>query len=319
MINLQEIKKNLENASFFTGNIKEQVSMKDYTTFKIGGNADIFICPNDEKSMTGTIQNLHDRKIPFFILGGGSNIVVSDDGITGAVIHTSLLDNIQILSHDETTGEVHIRCSCGCSIDSIIHFCIENELTGLETFAGLPGTIGGALYMNARCYDYSISEKLISARYCKTDNANTIMHYTFDSDNWGYKKSPFQSDDDSLYILSGDLKVYKGIKKEIQTKCDFFIQDRKDKGHFNNPCAGSVFKNNRDFGKSSGEIIDSLGLKGFQIGNAQIAPWHGNLIINLGCASADDIKEIVNQVHDKVQNAYGYNLESEILFIGKFS
>ncbi len=318
MINLLKTIKNMVKQNNFSATIQENIYMKDHTTFKIGGKAEVYVCPNSENDFVNIIRELLNENIPFFILGGGSNIVVSDEGIQGVVLSTENLTDIRILSEDESTGKTIIRASCGCSIESILQFCIENELTGLETFAGLPGTIGGAMFMNARCYDYSISDKLVFARYFDIHDSKSIQVYAKMDADWAYKKSPFQitSHKQAKVILTGDLLLLKGNKDDIEKKCDFYIKDRETKGHFKYPCAGSVFKNNRNFGKSSGEIIDSAGLKGFKIGNAEISPWHGNLIINLGGASADDIKKIVAYVQKTVKEKTGFELECEILFVG---
>ncbi len=316
MINLQNIVKNIKKLQNFQGECIFSESMKKHTTFKVGGNAQVFATPENENSLRILVQELIDQKVNYFILGGGSNIVVSDSGIEGFVISTEKLNTISLVTCND--GSLQVRCESGCTIEALTEFCIENALTGLESFAGLPGTVGGALYMNARCYDFSISDVLASATYTYEDSLSTITTYTMNKEDWDYKKSPFQQQNPLTIILSADFNVTKGNKNSIQDKCSYYISDRKEKGHFTYPCAGSVFKNNRDFGKASGQIIDSVGLKGFTIGNAQVAPWHGNLIINLGSASADTIKELVTHVQKRVQQETGKKLECEILFVGKF-
>ncbi len=299
----------------FQGEILFSEPMKNHTTFKIGGEAQVFAIPENEESLLLLLQELHNNGIPYFILGGGSNIVVSDLGIEGFVVSTQKLNTIQVIQND---NDFFLHCACGTTIEALTEFCINNNITGLENFAGLPGTIGGALFMNARCYDTSISDILHQARFFTTDNYTCIQTYTMNSADWDYKKSPFQSKNPESFIVSANFKVSNGLKKAIKEKSDFYIKDRKSKGHFSHPSAGSVFKNNRAFGFPSGKIIDEAGLKGFTIGNAQIAPWHGNLIINLGDASADNIKEIVEHVKNTVLQKTGKRLDCEILFIGKF-
>ncbi len=316
MINLQNTAKNVKKMENFQGEILFSEPMSKHTTFEIGGDAQAFAIPENEQSFLLLLDYVQQNKIPYFILGGGSNIVVSDLGIEGFVISTEKLSSIEIIHNTDLS--ITVRCGAGCTIESIIEFCIENELSGLETFAGLPGTVGGALFMNARCYDKSISDVLANATFVSSNNFLHIEQYIMNNDDWDYKLSPFQSKSPLSIILSADFKVEKGCQSSIREKCDYYTNDRKSKGHFSHPCAGSVFKNNRNFGKASGQIIDSAGLKGFSIGNAQIAPWHGNLIINLGGASADNIREIVAHVQNVVQESTGKRLECEILFVGKF-
>ncbi len=315
MKNLHIIAKNIINSQNFQGEILCNEPMNRHTTFKIGGNADVFAIPHTIESLLYVLQELQNNSIPYFILGGGSNIVVSDNGIEGFVITTEKINKITV---EESNERIILTAQAGCTIKDITDFCIENELSGLETFAGLPGSIGGAVFMNARCYDKSISDVLVQSKYISIANSQEITTYTMNTIDWNYKKSPFQTSDNSLIILSVTLLVKKGSKELITTECNKYITDRKQKGHYDFPCAGSVFKNNRNFCKPSGKIIDEVGLKGFTIGKAQIAPFHGNLIINLGDAFAEDIKRIVEITQKRVYDSTGFNLESEIIFVGKF-
>ena len=205
-------------------------------------------------------------------------------------------------------------CGAGCTFEKITDFCIKNEISGLENFAGLPGTTGGATFMNARCYEVSISDVLSSVKYIDLSDF-TEKTYSVDLSEWDYKKSPFQSGD--KIITQVNFNVKKGISKEIEEKSLSFIKDRENKGHFKFPSAGSVFKNNRNFGKPSGKIIDEVGLRGFSVGQAQVAPWHGNFIINNGNATASDVRNLVEIIQEKVLKETGFMLECEIIFTDK--
>lgn len=284
-------------------------SLKNRCTFKVGGRAKVLLCPRDCESFLNIIKNLRKTHESWFVLGGGSNIVPKDEDFDGYVLSTNNLNNI------EFSDEI-LSCQCGTKIESIIQFCIENSISGLENFAGLPGTIGGAVYMNARCYDKSISDVLCGVDYIDGDK---ILHYDFDSKDWQYKKSPFQ--EKSIFnpykiILKAYLKVKKlSSDNQIEQICQKYIDDRKLKGHFKYPSAGSVFKNNRNFNKPSGVIIDEVGLKGKMIGGAQVAPWHGNFIINIEDATSKDIKDLVESVKKEVFDKTGFLLECEIIFL----
>jgi UDP-N-acetylmuramate dehydrogenase len=192
----------------------------------------------------------------------------------------------------------------------------------------MPGTIGGAIWMNARCYGSEIADVLswveIICREQGTGNKEQIIESEYivkkieieNGTGFGYKQSPFQKMD--CLILSAALKLKKGSKDKILTEMEKNRHDRQDKGHYLFPCAGSAFKNNHDFGKPTGAIIDELGLKGFQKGGAQIAPFHANIVINTGNAAASDIRALMDEVAGKVKIATGFTLEPEIIFAGEW-
>ncbi|MBO5236768.1 MAG: UDP-N-acetylmuramate dehydrogenase [Spirochaetaceae bacterium] len=313
--NVRKITENFNMQGNFQGQILQDESMAERTTFKIGGKADLLLEPMDIPSLKLAILELNNAGIPFVIVGGGSNIVVPDQGLRYAVISTRALCSI---SHQEVEGETYLSCQCGCTIQQITEYCQKHNLGGLENFAGLPGTVGGALYMNARCYDKSFNQIVKSINFLeeKTGSEGT---YFYDSADWDYKKSPFQTSLASSVIIEADFFVKPLVgKTDIQDSLDKasgFIQDRKQKGHFDYPSAGSVFKNNREFGKPSGQIIDQLGLKGMTLGGAKVAPWHGNFIINTGNALAKDVKALVERIQAEVKSKTGFVLEPEIIFL----
>ena len=202
---------------------------------------------------------------------------------------------------------------------SLVKFCTENTISGLEQFAGLPGSVGGAVYMNARCFDKSISDVLFSVSTMEIDRTAkkiTLNQELFDPSVWAYKKSPYQGGD-RFITTATFLLTQKNASElpQIQAECKKYIAERVNKGHFKFPSAGSVFKNNRDFGKPSGQIIDEAGLRGTAIGGAKVADFHGNFIINTGDAKASEIKQLVQLVQAKVREKYGFYLETEIIFV----
>ena len=204
---------------------------------------------------------------------------------------------------------------------ALVKFCTENSISGMEQFAGLPGSVGGAVYMNARCFDLSISDRLFSVSWIDYSDKKIKLHQgLFDPSEWDYKKSPFQSssEKDQLYITQATFRLTPAgasAHDRICTDCKKYIAERVDKGHFKYPSAGSVFKNNHAFGAPSGKLIDNCGLKGLTCGGAQIAPFHGNFIINTGSATAADIRTLVSQAQKAVYDKFGFQLEPEIIFI----
>lgn len=285
----------------------ENVNLAKFSSFNVGGNADFFTQPKTEDDFFESIEWAKSQKMPIFILGGGTNLVISDDGIEGLTIHTGKMDEIR-LDNDE------IWAQCGAKMNDLVDFCRENGFSEFEKFTGLPGTVGGALFMNARCYEKSICENLIGADFfdlkkgCKTA-------YTFCPSHWGYKRSPFMGNQG--VILNGRFKKVLGVPDEIQKNCEFYLKSRKEKRQFDFPSAGSVFKNNHSFGKSSGAIIDEAGLKGTCYGGAKVSDFHGNFIINTGEATTKDIFSLVQIVKEEVQNKFGFQLECEIRFVGR--
>lgn len=300
----------------------ENEALAPKSTFKVGGTARLFITPQTPEQLESTISAVRSAELPYFVTGGASNVVYPDGIYEGAIISTQGIKEI-IYDPDETAsdGSVLVTCQCGVPMAAFVDFCTRKNLTGAEQFAGLPGTVGGAVYMNARCFDRSISDILYSTTHLqyKGDKAQQI-ELPFDSKDWDYKKSPFQStkDKNQLYITQATFRLTPAgasAHDRITADCKKYIAERVNKGHFKYPSAGSVFKNNHAFGAPSGKLIDDCGLKGLTCGGAQIAPFHGNFIINTGSATAADIKSLVSQAQKAVYEKFGFNLEPEIIFI----
>jgi UDP-N-acetylmuramate dehydrogenase len=320
VMNMQKIKEIINKCQKETPceiSVRYDEPMKDHTTFKVGGPADCWLCPAGEGFSSFCINILNScraEKIPVFILGGGANIVVSDKGIRGIVLDMSGWKG------EIRSKENEIIFKSGTSIDEAVDTACAAGLSGLEFLAGMPGTIGGAVWMNARCYESEIAEVLNWVEIISIEQA-TKSGYVInrveikDGAGFAYKQSPFQKMD--CIILSASFKLKKGDKEKMLIKIDEYRKDREKKGHYLFPCAGSAFKNNRDFGKPTGQIIDELGLKSKQIGGAQIAPFHGNIIINKNNASALDIRALLSETTMLVKGKTGFTLEPEILFVGE--
>ena len=311
---IREIVENIKDMPFSGEDAGFDVPLDQYTTMKVGGPAEALFKPKTQDGCLVLLRELVKNGIHFFVLGGGSNLVIRDKGINGAVIGTHNLNSICL---DEEKME--LRCGSGVTVGAVIDFCLEHHLGGMEYFSGLPGTVGGASYMNARCYERNFSEYIKSVDYIDTEAEElSISRYEMDAADWDYKKSPFTGRKTLItgVILTGLRKLEsQEEQKAFEEACAHYLEDRKNKGHFKCPSAGSVFKNNRSFGKPSGKLIDEAGLKGFSVGGAQIAPWHGNFIINRGNAKAKDIKDLVELVQKKVFENTGFLLEPEIIFV----
>lgn len=300
---------------------KENEPLASKSTFKVGNTADLFIVPDSVNSFCRAVSASKSQESKFFILGGGSNVVFPDTPYNGIIISTENLNNILVTDdeHDDISkNEVLVTCECGTTMAAFVNFCTKHNFSGAEQFAGLPGTIGGAVYMNARCFEKSISDILYSTEHLELlpHGKFSLINLPFAKDQWNYKKSPFQNQE--RYITSATFRLTRVSSEQhdqIEKDCKKYISERVEKGHFKFPSAGSVFKNNHDFGMPSGKLIDEAGLKGTIIGGAQIAPFHGNFIININNAKASDIRELVELCKAKVLEKFGFSLEPEIIFI----
>ncbi len=287
------------------GTVRENEDMSIHTTFKCGGKAEIFISVKSVEDILKIKSLAREHNIPIFILGGGANILVSDKGIPGITIYLGELNKVY-------REENVLIAESGISVNSLCEFALNNSLSGLEFIYGMPGTLGGAVWMNARCYGDEISSSFLWAEFIN-QNGEVKKQY-FDSKDWDYKISPFQSN--NIIITKIALQLKPGNKDEIYSIMEQNNRDRNNKGHFKFPCAGSVFKNNRDFGEPSGKIIEDSGLKGLVKGEAQISEFHANIIVNLGKAKSSDIDYLINEVIKTVYNKKGYILEPEVLKVG---
>ena len=322
MFNLGEKEKKNSFPVKFCDIIQKEVRLSPFTSFKIGGNADIYITPSSPEELEATLTFIQEERIPAILLGGGTNLLIPDEGIRGAVIHTCRLNRILLLKNGEDT---HIQAEAGALMQDVTEFCAEHGLTGLEDFAGLPGTVGGAVFMNARCYEKSISDVLVFvSTLCPSEKGCALEEYYCRQEDWGYKCSPFQPQNKRYAELEGNRSVIVSATFRtapadtvvIRKKMESRIADRTGKGHFKLPSAGSVFKNNHEFGKPSGRLIDEAGLRGLQIGGAQVAPWHGNFIVNTGSATAREVMELIGTIQQRVKDKTGFELEPEIIFAG---
>jgi len=310
-----------ESSCNFEVRYNEPMSL--HTTFKTGGPADCWIKPTGDSFPVFTAALMKEAKIesvPVFFFGGGANILVADAGIHGIVVDMGgwTGENID-LQRDKLNGRKNtvLVFYSGTKLDDAAEIAAENDLSGLEFLAGMPGTIGGAVWMNARCYGCEIADVLGEIEMINFNGTEPVLVWrTVYKAEFGYKFSPFQNMD--ALILSASFRLIPGNREKIRAKMETHRKDREEKGHYRFPSAGSVFKNSPFFGRPSGKIIDDLGLRGLQTGGAQVAPWHGNIIINTGGASSSDIRALIDDVAARVKSKEGFSLEPEILFLGEW-
>jgi len=296
------------SGSLFEGEIKFMEPMSSHTSLRIGGNADIYALPADIPSLIGILINLKNNGIPFFALGGGTNILVRDNGIEGAVISLKSFKNITKIKEDGDS--VIIYAGSGVLLQRFVNYCKENGYKGIEELAGIPGTIGGAIYGNAGSFGLEIKDVLYSIDIM--NEAGLIKRFTPDSLNFGYRTSGISSGN---IIIGAEIKLKKGDKKEIAEKIGDFLKIKKEKQPIWEPSAGCVFKNPP--GLYAGRLIEEAGCKGLRVGDVEVSNLHANFFINKGRAKADDFLKLMEIVLYRVKRKTGIILEPEIKIIGR--
>lgn len=284
---------------------KQDEPMKNHTSFKTGGLATIFIEPKDENELSKVLKLCCENKIATFVLGKGSNLLVSDDGIKDrAVIHLAKgMDKIELI--DETT----ILVGAGASLMSLCKFALANELTGLEFAYGIPGSCGGAAFMNAGAYGGEMKDVLYCCNHL--DEEGNKGAFSGDELDLSYRHSVYSGK--NFVITDLTLKLKKGNKTEIESKMNELMSRRKEKQPLEYPSAGSVFK--RPEGYFAGALIEQSGLKGKKIGGAAVSEKHAGFIINVGGATTKDVTELIKHCQKTVKDKFGVDLETEIRFL----
>lgn len=278
--------------------------MCNHTSFKVGGPADYFIEPLNFDEVCKVVSFLKNEVIPYFVVGKGSNLLVSDKGIEGAVISLGLLDKISVNGNQ-------ITAQAGASLIGVCVNAMQNGLSGLEFAYGIPGAVGGALYMNAGAYGGEISQVVKSAEYITSDGE--VKTINSEDMKLGYRTSIFK--DSTKIIISVTFELEEGNQDEIKSKMDDFMERRRSKQPLEFPSAGSTFK--RPIGNFAGALIEKNNLKAVRVGGAMVSEKHAGFIINYENATCEDIKGLMQLVSDTVYKSDGIRLEPEVIFVGK--
>ena len=276
--------------------------MKDYTTFQIGGPCDILVRPYDEGQVAALIQFCAVNGIRWQVIGNGSNLLAPDGGVSGVVIQIG--SNFSYIRKSLKEGE--IICAAGASLSAAAAFAQKEGLTGLEFAWGIPGNVGGALFMNAGAYGGEMKDIVVSADYVDgMGNARTIG---FSEMQFGYRHSVFSDKD--WCITKVKMQLRPGDPAEIRRTMENLMERRKSKQPLEYPSAGSVFK--RPEGNYAGALIEQCGLKGRRVGGAQVSEKHAGFIVNLGDASSRDVARLIREIQNTVEEQTGYRLECEM-------
>lgn len=307
MLDNREILNNLEKI-ISKDKIKQNEPMKEHTSLKIGGPAEIFVRVSSVEELKEILKLCKTNKITLTIVGNGSNILVLDKGIKGIVIKTNLKE---IKIKNKENENIEITVDDGVQLGFLAQKLLKEEITGFEELSGIPGTIGGAIVMNAGAHGKEMKD--IVTEITAIDYSGNIHIFTNEEAKFEYRNSIFSTGE--YIILQVKLLLKKGNKEEIKLKMNEYAQYRKEKQPIEYPSAGSTFKRGKDF--VTAKLIDDAGLKGYSIGGAKVSEKHAGFVINTGNATAKDIIELIKYVQDKVYEKFGKKIELEIKILGE--
>lgn len=299
---IQEFCQKLKN-QLQKGTVLEQELMSRHTSFKIGGPADIFVQPASAEEMAQALRLAREEQVPFFVMGNGSNLLVSDEGFRGMILHTGGLKEISV-ERDVIYAEA------GATLRRVAKEAWEHGLTGLEFAAGIPGSLGGAVCMNAGAYGGEMKDVLLDVRVM-TREGEVVLLSAKDLD-LSYRHSVLQEKE--YIVLSARLHLTRGDKEQIKDRMDELAQARKEKQPLEYPSAGSTFK--RPEGYFAGKLIQDAGLKGYTVGGAQVSEKHSGFVINRGNATAEEVLFLIRQVQKRIKQQFGVAMDTEVRMLG---
>lgn len=321
--------------------------MAGHTTFRIGGPADAFALPRSPEALAALLEAAREGGFPAYLIGGGANLLVADAGVRGLVVSTAGLGGIRELGPGELGaaglpgaaldaeppasdrgGERRLYAGAGVPVAELVEKAAELGLGGLEFAAGLPGSVGGAVYMNARCYEREFADALAYVDYLPAGGglasagggAALPARLFVERGDWAYKRTPFMPGGSSAgaAVLGATFSLRPADPAALRARMAELEADRRAKGHFDYPSAGSLFKNNRAFGRPTGKILDELGFRGLRVGDAMVSPKHANIFVNAGRATAADMMTLIRRAQGAAREAFGYELEPEVVALGEF-
>ena len=283
---------------------EQNCPLSRHSSFRIGGAADLALFPNSSDQLCQALSLLRTREVPMLVIGNGSNVVFSDEGYRGAVVFTGKCRKIKIENNI-------VYADAGVSLSALSSAARDEGLSGLEFAFGIPGTLGGAVYMNAGAYGGSMSDVCINSEYYDIQTSQ-LVRLTGSEQGFDYRTSVYQKHPERI-ILGATLKLQKANREAITEQMHTYIEKRKSSQPLELPNAGSTFK--RPEGHFAGKLIEDCGLKGLTVGGAQVSTKHAGFIVNIGGATCEDVKRLIEQIKATVLQQTGVELECEIRFL----
>ncbi|MBY0009730.1 UDP-N-acetylmuramate dehydrogenase [Paenibacillus typhae] len=302
-MNISQVEQDLQQL-LPDGTVRSREMLKTYVFTQIGGIADILAVPASYEEIRNVVTYARERNIPLTVLGNGSNVIIRDGGIRGIVLYTSVLDKMAIENG-------LLVAQCGAKIIDASAYALEQELTGLEFACGIPGTVGGALYMNAGAYGGEVKDVLHSA--LAVNKEGQLVTLQGEELQFGYRHSIFAGGD--YIVLEARFALQPGDPAAIKAKMDELTYLRESKQPLEYPSCGSVFK--RPPGRFAGQLIQESGLQGVRIGGAEVSRKHAGFIVNADNATANDYIGLIHHVRAAVKDKFGVELETEVRIIGE--
>lgn len=288
--------------------VSESEAMSRHTTFRIGGPAKVFVSPDNIEKIIKTIELLKKEEQEYFILGNGSNLLVADEGYKGIVVST---ENLKELNIEKEDGDMtYIYAQAGVMLSRAAVLASESSLTGFEFAGGIPGSIGGAVSMNAGAYGGEIKDVIVGADVLMEDGS--VVKMTNKELELSYRNSIIQKK--NLVVLSAEFALKKGKKEEILAKMKDFSTRRRDKQPLEYASAGSTFK--RPEGYFAGKLVDDAGLRGYRVGNVMVSEKHCGFVVNVGGGTCEEAKAVITHVREEVEKKFGVILEMEVRKLG---
>ncbi len=296
----------LEQLSELNITYRTDLTLAELSTFKVGGPADLVFYPDTVDQCAALIRWAKESSEELIFLGNGSNVLGSDKGCRACILKTDRLSDMELLENGV------LRVGAGVRTVKVSSFAARNALSGLEFLYGIPGSVGGAVFMNAGAYDGCMEQIVLRTRYL--DENGKLCTLEKDQHDFGYRKSFFMRHPEYL-IVETELQLGRGVSEEIFAKIEDLQQRRKDKQPLEYPSAGSTFK--RPEGYFAGKLIQDAGLRGMSVGGAQVSEKHCGFIINKDNASGDDVRRLIELVKTKVKEQFGVDLECEVRYLGE--
>jgi UDP-N-acetylmuramate dehydrogenase len=304
---IQELK-DIFSEGTFKGEMKFMEPMSNHTSLKIGGPADVYAVPQDVLSLSSMQMHLEKKHVPFFPLGGGTNILVRDGGMEGTVISLRALNKIEPVKEDNES--LYLFVEAGAPLQKLVSYSRENGYSGIEGLAGIPGTVGGAICGNSGAFGYEMKDVLVAVEIMET--GGKVLVVRAEELEFGYRRSGIRH---NALLLSAEIRLGKDKKEAVSARVENFLKIKRQTQPVWEHSAGCVFKNPP--GLSAGKLIDGAGCKGMRIGDAEVSAMHANFFINKGKASASDFIMLMKEVAGRIKETFDVVLEPEIKIVGR--